>query len=66
MRLVRLVRSIFDIRLRELSARSGVSVRELARIESGEVQAGKEAVAALDKTVAAIIDERAQKGNVQS
>ena len=61
MEIVRLVRALLSISQRDLAKRSGISVRELARIESGEVYPRREAAAAVSRAFASIIIERAGK-----
>ena len=43
----------------QLATRAGISVRELARIESGEVQPSAPAWAAYDKALEEIVEARA-------
>lgn len=56
--MLRLVRALLNLRLSELSERSGVSVRELARIEKGEAQPSRGTLNALDVAVEATINAR--------
>lgn len=56
---IRLLRTILALSRRELARRSGVSVRELARIEAAEVLPRREAAKAIDRALLAAIMERA-------
>ena len=50
---------ILDVSQRDLARRAGISVRELSRIEKGEVMPKREAAAALDRAFKQIIQARA-------
>jgi transcriptional regulator with XRE-family HTH domain len=56
---LKLLRVMLGIGQAQLASRAGISVRELARIESGEVQPSAPAWAAYDKALAEIIEARA-------
>ena len=58
MQIVRIVRLLLGIRRVELARRSGVSERELARIEMGEVAPTKQTADAIDLAVTNILNER--------
>ena len=56
---LKLLRVMLGVGQAQLAARAGISVRELARIESGEVQPSAPAWAAYDKALAEIVEARA-------
>lgn len=58
MRLVRILRAVFGIPQKQLAERAGISVRELARIEEGEVAPKQRVLDELDRAARNIIDER--------
>ena len=61
MRILRLLRVVFAIPQVELARRADLSVRELTRIEKGEVQVTKSTLAVIDQAVMDILVERALK-----
>lgn len=58
MKLLRVARLVLGIPVSALAARAGVSVRELARIERGEVRPKAETLAALDSAFMAVLQSR--------
>ena len=56
---LKLLRVMLGIGQAQLATRAGISVRELARIESGEVQPSAPAWAAYDKALMEIVEARA-------
>lgn len=58
MRILRLLRAVFSIPQVELARKAGLSVRELTRIEKGEVHVTKSALTALDEAVTSILIAR--------
>lgn len=61
MRVVRLLRNVLEVDQVALAARAGISVRTLARIESGEYQPTLEVLQAVDRAFEGIVQERAEK-----
>ncbi len=57
--MVRLLRTMLRLSRRELACRSGVSVRELARIDDGEVMPRREAWDRLNRAFFEAVLERA-------
>lgn len=51
MRIIRVVRALFRIGQSELAAAASISVREMARIENGEVTPAFDTLAAVDKAL---------------
>ena len=58
MRAIKRLRLLLNVSKQELAARSGISVRELARIEAGEQLPRRENANAIDAGFDSIIDER--------
>ena len=61
MKLLRIVRSVFAIPQGELAKYADIGVRELNRIEKGEVAPSKATLAAIDKALSVIVTARAKE-----
>jgi transcriptional regulator with XRE-family HTH domain len=57
-RFLRVIRAVYSIRQQELAKRSGVSVREIARVEAGEAMPSRGFMDAIEKAFTEILVER--------
>lgn len=59
MYVLKLLRVLLGIGQAQLAARAGISVRELARIERGDVRPSAPSMAAYDRAIEEIVEARA-------
>jgi transcriptional regulator with XRE-family HTH domain len=58
---LKLLRNIFNIKQKDLADKSGICIRELLRIENGEVYPMKDTAVALDTAIDQLIKKRTQE-----
>lgn len=61
MKHLKLLRNIFNIKQKDLADKSGICIRELLRIENGEVYPMKDTAVALDTAIDQLIKKRTQE-----
>jgi transcriptional regulator with XRE-family HTH domain len=62
---LKLLRNIFNIKQKDLADKSGICIRELLRIENGEVYPMKDTAVALDTAIEQLIKKRTQEEDLE-